>query len=105
VMSQPTCKSELPNPQKALTKLTKGVVRGAFVSFVSGFLHPQIAKTDVLPPSRPTVSLTPQFFEDRQPRGRTRDVDPSPCERSYPATRLVNARPRYRQMPEQLGLA
>ena len=46
-MSGATCKSELPNPQKALTKLTKGVVRGAFVSFVSAFLCPQISKTDL----------------------------------------------------------
>jgi hypothetical protein len=51
-MFEEISKSELPNPQKGLTKLTKGVVRGAFVSFVSGFLHPQIAKKDVLPPSR-----------------------------------------------------
>ena len=44
LMLEATSRSELPNPQKALTKLTKGVVRGTFVSFVSAFLHTQIAK-------------------------------------------------------------
>lgn len=75
-MIEATFRSELPNPQKPLTKLTKGAVRGAFVSFVSGFLHPEIAKTHALSPSRTAVSLTRQFFDYRQPRGRAPDADP-----------------------------
>jgi hypothetical protein len=72
-MSRATCKSELPNPQKALTKLTKAPLTTPFVSFVSAFLCPQISKTGVLPPSRPAeLSFTHQFFDYRQAHGRTR---------------------------------
>jgi hypothetical protein len=71
VIPQATCKSELPKPQKALTKLTKAPLTTPFVSFVSGFLHPQIAKTDVLPRSRPAkASFAPRSFDDRQAPGR-----------------------------------
>jgi hypothetical protein len=76
VIFEATSWRELPNPQKALTKLTKGVVRGTSVSFVSGFPHPQISKRDMLPPSRPAeVSFTRQFFDYCQPRGPARDID------------------------------
>ena len=43
-MFEATSRSELPNPQKALTKLTKAPRTTPFVSFVSGFLRPQISK-------------------------------------------------------------
>jgi hypothetical protein len=66
-MSRATCKSELPKPQKALTKLTKAPRTTPFVSFVSGFLGPQIAKTDVLRPSRPNeLSFTRRIFHHRR---------------------------------------
>jgi hypothetical protein len=69
-MFQATSRSELPNPQKALTKLTKGVVRGTFVSFVSAFLHPQTSKTAVLPPRRPRkLSFRRAFFHWGEPHG------------------------------------
>ncbi|MFL6354283.1 MAG: DUF3987 domain-containing protein [Bryobacteraceae bacterium] len=68
VMSRASCKSELPNPQKALTKLTKGVVRGTFVSFVSAFPHPPISTTDVLPPRRPANRSFARAFRDSRQR-------------------------------------
>jgi hypothetical protein len=37
VISRPSGKNELPNPQKGLTKLTKGVVRGYFCQFCQWF--------------------------------------------------------------------
>ncbi len=68
-MFEATSRSELPNPQKALTKLTKVPLTTPFVSFVSAFLPSQISETDVLPPRRPAkLSFRRAFLHFGEPR-------------------------------------
>ncbi|MGI8961480.1 MAG: hypothetical protein ACR2IV_17320 [Bryobacteraceae bacterium] len=96
-MGEATSWSEIPIPQKALTKLTKGVFRGTFVSFVSAFPHPQISKTDALPPRLPAqLSLTVNI---------SRTVNLASGKRFTLPTLFVNARASLPQMTEELGLA
>jgi hypothetical protein len=112
-MSGGIYKSELPNPQKALTKLTKVPLTTPFVSFVSAFLHPQIAKSDVaaaeslhqLPFTR-AFSTTVELARGGHPRYR-RVATITGLNTLYMRQRaFVNGRAFLPcQMPEQLGLA
>ena len=75
-MFEATSWSELPNPQKGLTKLTKlpFTTRLSVLSVL--FRIDGASETEMLPPRRPgKPSFTRQFFEQRQRPGWARDVD------------------------------
>jgi hypothetical protein len=69
-MFEATSRSELPNPQKALTKLTKVPLTTPFVSFVSPFPQEQISELTSCARGVPgKLPFTRAFSATRQPRG------------------------------------
>jgi hypothetical protein len=76
-MFEATSRSELPNPQKALTKLTKAPLATPFVSFVSPFPQEQISKRTCCwrGRARRQASFTPALFHCCQPPGPARSTN------------------------------